>query len=280
MFYFHINTSSKIKHASTGKYIGKPNFVHPTRCISTNVLFLGTEGEVSMRIEDRKYTLKRGSFMLLPAQLEHAGTEKNNSPLSYYWCHFNVDGAYLSESKIPLENELVIPEFGETSAYKKLHILFRELTDCVRNPLLPEFARVNESASYLSIILHEIHLSMQGGTQSRESRTAFINYVCQWIEKNASEITADDVAKAFPYNRDYLTRIFKKATGYTVAAYINKCKLENVKQLLLDTNLTAREIAFRCGFSDDKRMIKLFKAMFSVTTKEYRNAFKNLHINK
>lgn len=218
--------------------------------------------------------------MLLPAQLEHAGTEKNNSPLSYYWCHFNVDGAYLSESKIPLENELVIPEFGETSAYKKLHILFRELTDCVRNPLLPEFVRVNESASYLSIILHEIHLSMQSGPQSRESRTAFINYVCQWIEINASEITADDVAKAFPYNRDYLTRIFKKATGYTVAAYINKCKLENVKQLLLDTNLTAREIAFRCGFSDDKRMIKLFKAMFSVTTKEYRNAFKNLHINK
>ena len=215
------------------------------------------------------------------AGFEHAGTGVRRENQSHYWCHFNALDSYVSTDGEALDGEYVIPEYGEIDSHK-LKIIFRQLIDCAATPGLPEYARRSECSGYLTVLMNELSVAMMqksGDYDPLQGRSSFVDYVCQWIRANASEICVSDVVKSFPYNHDYLTRIFRQSTGFTIAAYINECKLENAKKLLLETDCSVKEIALMSGFSDEKRMMKLFKKRFDVTASEYRRAFRNILLN-
>ena len=282
MLYLHLKQDARFDYLSSGKFISKPGSVHPRRTMDEHVLLLGYKGTYPIRIGEREYTLGKGTFMLLPAGTEHAGTGECSEGQSHYWCHFRTGDGYANGDPVSKPGEYVIPEFGMTLSDQKLKIVFRQLIDCASEPMIPEFARRSECSAYLSILLTETALEFQrfaGKSDRSENRRAFVEYVREWIRVNAGEITAGDVAEAFPYNHDYLTRIFKTETGFTIAGYINECRIENVRKMLLETNLTVREIALSCGFGDEKQMMKLFRRKCDVTPSEYRRAFSMVHMN-
>lgn len=66
-------------------------------------------------------------------------------------------------------------------------------------------------------------------------------------------------------------RIFKTAYGITPYEYIIGCRIKNAKLLLTNTNLYIKEIAERCGFSDEHYFSNIFKAKTGYSPKEYRN---------
>jgi YesN/AraC family two-component response regulator len=55
--------------------------------------------------------------------------------------------------------------------------------------------------------------------------------------------------------------------------YIALIRISNAKKLLLETDLTIKEIAYQVGYADEKEFMKRFKLMEEVTPKTYRNAF-------
>ena len=281
MLYLHIKHDSRLIHISSGKFVSKPSSVHPKRTLDEHVLLIGSEGEYPIRVEDREYVLTKDSYMLLPAGHEHAGTGECSEGQSHYWCHFRAENSSVSAEPAGISDEIVIPEYGSVGDLK-LSILFRQLIDCARDPSIPEFARRSECSAYLTLLVTETALEgirQSGRSDRRESRHAFTEYVKEWIRINCATINAAEVAGAFPYNHDYLTRIFRSETGYTIAGYINRCRIENVQKMLLETSLTVRETALICGFNDEKQMMKLFKQIHGVTPSEYRRTFSKIHIN-
>jgi len=71
-------------------------------------------------------------------------------------------------------------------------------------------------------------------------------------------------------NPDYLSRIFRKATGLTPMNYLTRCRSEKAAALLLSSDLPISDIALAVGLPDASHFARKFKAYFSMTAREYR----------
>ncbi|NCI46771.1 helix-turn-helix domain-containing protein [Sediminibacterium soli] len=71
-----------------------------------------------------------------------------------------------------------------------------------------------------------------------------------------------------PY--DQLSALFVAAEKTTIEAYILNRRMEKVKDLLLQEDLTLETIAFRLGFTGKAHLASQFKALTGTTTSRFR----------
>ncbi|AVH72818.1 helix-turn-helix transcriptional regulator [Nostoc sp. 'Lobaria pulmonaria (5183) cyanobiont'] len=79
-----------------------------------------------------------------------------------------------------------------------------------------------------------------------------------------------DLASQIGLNDFKLKRGFREVFGTTVLGYVQSLRLEQAKQLLIDTNLTIAEIAYQVGYESISHFGYLFKRQFGITPREYR----------
>ncbi|MBQ8210391.1 MAG: helix-turn-helix transcriptional regulator [Clostridia bacterium] len=90
-----------------------------------------------------------------------------------------------------------------------------------------------------------------------------------YIEKNITgKITLDDLGKHCALRGDYISRIFKQATGKTVSAYITDMKLETAKSML-NGKYNYSSIGYYLGFSSESYFISCFKKKYGLTPRQY-----------
>ena len=95
-------------------------------------------------------------------------------------------------------------------------------------------------------------------------------YIMQHIDE---AVTLSILAEALFVNRTYLSELFKKKTGITLAAYISGMKVQRAKELLANENLTIAEIAGLLSFKDVEYFSRLFKQRTSCSPSDYRKQF-------
>lgn len=97
-----------------------------------------------------------------------------------------------------------------------------------------------------------------------------MNYISRHLD---SDLSLEDVARHAAVSPFHFHRIFKAATGETVAEFTRRLRLETAANRLLDPRrppITA--IAQACGFSTSQNMAKAFRAHFGQSPTEYRNS--------
>lgn len=94
----------------------------------------------------------------------------------------------------------------------------------------------------------------------------------KYIEKNIEKkITRDDIAEYVGYNVDYLNRIFKEETGFSLAEYLLNERIEMAKKLLTKTNMQISTIAAHVGYTNFSHFSKMFKRFTEFSPNEYRD---------
>ena len=105
-----------------------------------------------------------------------------------------------------------------------------------------------------------------------ESKSRRISKVCRHIEENIShKITLSDAAKMVNMSDSAFSHFFKKQTGISFITYINNLRVAKACDLLANTNLSASEICYDCGFNNKSNFIRLFSKRKNMTPIEYRN---------
>lgn len=108
--------------------------------------------------------------------------------------------------------------------------------------------------------------------QSYERINPVIKRVMASIKTNYSEnISLKTLAADFNVNPNYLGRLFKEELGEFFSDYLNKIRMNKAKELLLNTNLSVREISLRVGYIDPNYFYTLFKKYMGVSPAEFRN---------
>ncbi|MBN3962353.1 AraC family transcriptional regulator [Nostoc sp. NMS8] len=79
-----------------------------------------------------------------------------------------------------------------------------------------------------------------------------------------------DLASQIGLNDFKLKRGFREVFGTTVLGYVQSLRLEQAKQLLIETNSTIVEIASQVGYESISHFGYLFKRQFGITPREYR----------
>lgn len=83
-------------------------------------------------------------------------------------------------------------------------------------------------------------------------------------------ITRNEVAEHVFLTPEYFAKLFKKETGLAIKEYINRCRIEQAKQLLDTTDAGIGDIACRVGFENMPYFSTLFKKQEGCTPNEYR----------
>lgn len=100
--------------------------------------------------------------------------------------------------------------------------------------------------------------------------------VAEYILANYSQkLTLSDVADACFVNKSHLSHIFKVNMGISFVDYIVKYKMQMLRLMISDTDMTMNEMADELGYDDCKYMSRLFKNTYRMTISEYKNGTVN-----
>ena len=84
------------------------------------------------------------------------------------------------------------------------------------------------------------------------------------------KITVASVAQAVNCHRNYLQRLFKRDTTFSVVSYIRSEKLKVVKELLAHSDESVSNIAALLNFSSPSHLCTVFKEQVHLTPEQYR----------
>jgi AraC-like DNA-binding protein len=96
-----------------------------------------------------------------------------------------------------------------------------------------------------------------------------------YIKNNLSQkITLSDLSWKLHCSTVTMTEHFKKEFGMTIMEYVMKKRMEKARRLLLNSELSVREIAEECGFSDDEYFSRCFKGIHGKSPVSWKKANK------
>jgi AraC-like DNA-binding protein len=93
----------------------------------------------------------------------------------------------------------------------------------------------------------------------------------EYIYSNLNEkLTTNKIARYLGYDKSYFIRTFKIQTGMTPNNYVINRKIEKVKNLLIDSEVTSiASIAHEVGFYDQSHLNRNFKKIYGVCPNKY-----------
>lgn len=101
-----------------------------------------------------------------------------------------------------------------------------------------------------------------------------IRMVKEYIEKNyMQEISLNQLAEMVDMNASYLSSVFKKETGMAYSEYLIQCRIKQASRLLVETDLSIREIAYQSGYQDARYFSKQFSKQVGLKPSEYRKLY-------
>lgn len=97
-----------------------------------------------------------------------------------------------------------------------------------------------------------------------------VRKVKEYIEAHyAEDISRQDIEEQVHMNEDYINRIFKQETGYTLVQYIQYYRILIAKRLIKEQRCNITEAGKQVGFDSPAYFTKIFKKWTNITPYEY-----------
>lgn len=135
----------------------------------------------------------------------------------------------------------------------------------------------------LSVQCYEFLMHFSGiyRKHSQAEHPLYVQYVAPIIERIETDPAAvpgvDSLAREVHVTPQYLTRLFRRFTGYSVQNYITRFRINRAKELLVGKPyLKVQSISHMSGFHDVSYFISVFRRQTGTTPKQFR---KNYGVN-
>ncbi|MFB5759212.1 AraC family transcriptional regulator [Paenibacillus medicaginis] len=294
MKFLKTDIRNPVEFISCGHFISNVPWTHSKRSIDSYEVLIGVHRTLYITQNEVEYELQPGQVLLLQPGLVHYGHKPCEEGVSFYWFHFipSAQAEWLDEQEMArvwqILNEpdadrnctdMYLPLMCTPQAVERINILFQQLQHVVNSNYYSL-----QSAHYLTTSLL-IELTEQTITdvyrsaqQNKGDRN--IAEIIEWVRIHAAQdISAADVARRFNYNRDYLSRFFKKKTGYNLQEYIHLLKIAKAKDILSRSSASIKLVSATVGIEDEKYFMRLFKKYVQMTPTDYRKAYYKIHLN-
>lgn len=119
-----------------------------------------------------------------------------------------------------------------------------------------------------------IELTVQLAVDSLQphEHSPVIRQVLKLVDSSYAENwTLKQLGEQFRIHPVYLGQLFRKETGESFAEYLNHCRVEAAKKLLLETSLKVSEVAEHVGYCETVYFNRQFRKNVGVSPMEYRS---------
>ena len=110
--------------------------------------------------------------------------------------------------------------------------------------------------------------SLQRSAITSKAVSTCINYIYEHLH---TRITLNTLASVTNLSAPYLSRLFKKETGYSISDYIQTKKLETAKSMLSSSDYSIAEISASLAFPSQSYFTNVLKKDCGLTPKQYRS---------
>lgn len=230
--------------------------------IPNNLLVFIERGSMNVSINHKEFKLFEGSLVWIPPDsLREMRCNENIGKLSDYRLHFNV---LSNNRKLSFSREPAIAKNAWST-----HIFFQLLNRAYHNP----FQFRNEYIKGLILSLSSVFFNLSerssstGKILSSKQQESIARYIHEHIEER---VTSTALAKHNHLNNDYFSRLFKNTYGESARSYIVKERIRFSANLLLETDMSVKEIAFTLGYKDENLFCRQFKKIMGGSPGKYR----------
>ena len=108
-----------------------------------------------------------------------------------------------------------------------------------------------------------------------KSRSSIVSETKKYIENNYSDknISVTDISEKMGITSQHLSKIFKEISGTGVLQYINSCRIEEAKKILInEQDISIKDTAGIIGYYNEVTFIRNFKNMTGVSPGRFREA--------
>lgn len=215
--------------------------------------------------DNKKTIIKQGSCIFIPKHIPHAyyGSSKE---FTTAWISFDGTFAEPLLQQFSMSSICIIYSSRSTTSLFPLH------------QKLLTIASHRYDAERLSAITYELIVEFY--KQQLHDSTSFdfifeLEKIKIYIDHHyKNDISLDFLAEKFQISKYKICREYTKYYGYSPNQYQLLLRIQEAKNLLIQTNSTIKEISKSVGFEDNVYFGKVFKKFELVTPKQYRNFHK------
>jgi AraC-like DNA-binding protein len=242
-------------------------------------LFLPIAGSLAFDVEEYRYTVERGSVLILPPFVTHRLIVREREPLEYLYVQFTPkampDAADLQDTVKALFHGL---EEGKQRMRRLSAESFAFVHGAIKRLCISGTKEVHEQFfRILSPLLREILLygtpvnGKYGGLSKEGSRkTALTDQIIEYVSRHYADIQdLSFVAEVFHYSTVHVNSLFKARLGVSLWRYILHVRLDRACDMLVG-GARADEVALSCGFKDYSTFYRMFKKCYGITPTECR----------
>jgi len=246
----------------------RPNVkISPKRKTTMFELEMAVEDGGISHIDGESMPIQRGMLICArPGQMRHT-----HFPYRCLYVHMVLESGYLYDTLMELPN-FILPE--DPDFYREI---FEELVKYYDTRLK------HDELLLQSLLLKLIyHISREAGTQAGGHYSAgtspAVHRALAYIRENITEdLSLEAVAAQVSLSPVHFHKTFKSAVGQTLHRYVEEQRIKHAIDLLITTDMTLTEIAYKCGFSSQSYFSYVFKRSTGTTPRKYVEKVQRLY---
>ncbi len=219
-------------------------------------------GELEVTLPDGIQTATAGTVLIFPPRNSYRYTYRGQEPLHYLWAHFT--GSYVA----------------------------RFLEECDLHPL-PLFRAAGDSRPVAEQFWHMLSVSDSDSPRLRQEMACAMEQLILTTARAVSVTKKQPLARSLhrmhsSFREDlripqlaamenlshsrYIV-LFRQQTGVSPTAYLIGLRMEHACHLLLNTDMSIKQIGISVGYEDPQFFSKLFKKHIGVSPLQYRKTY-------
>ncbi len=237
----------KFKILSVGRFSHKNGKFH-VKSRAYSALSIRTQGEGTFEIQGKRFISKPGDIIFIPRGTPYKVEYTGGESIAVHFSECN----YTAVENISLEKP------GGVSA------LFESLLK-----MYEEGCSINRAKAYIYEILDEVD------NRKSFNNGEFLRFV-EYVKDNFcdSELNVERICSVFFISKSTLQRRFNKYYDMSPKQYILVLRIQKAMKLLIEGELSVKEIAFSCGFRDEKYFSRVIKERYGRCPSEFVKGIK------
>lgn len=239
------------------------------------------EGHGKSLLRDNVHFFRRGAISIIPPNYPHHNETEPGELAFWEWMYFDMDSVLqdmksISYSKLDTEsltgvlNETAL--FFQQEEHKEISNTILGIRDECEHRAYMYHEKLRGLLQSFAVELLRIH-NVQGELPRKSPRSFQIAPALAYAKEHYhEELRIQDLARACSMSESHFRRIFQECMNMPPNDLINVIRIREAGKLLLKSNISMEEVAYRVGYGNVSTFNRNFKRMMGMTPYQWKKS--------